>query len=101
MTKNNCPPVALNDTQTVRNDQILTGTLKPKVSDPDSDVLTLSLIGSPTRGQLYSMLMVHTLIHQQPIMLELILLLIVYVILTVFVLKLNYISTLLARRNLQ
>jgi gliding motility-associated-like protein len=50
VTKNNCPPVALNDTQTVRNDQVLTGTLKPKVSDPDSDVLTLSLLVPPTRG---------------------------------------------------
>jgi len=50
VTKNNCPPVALNDTQTVRNDQVLTGTLKPKVSDPDSDVLILSLLVPPTRG---------------------------------------------------
>ncbi len=50
VTKANCPPVALNDTQTVRNDQVLRGTLSPKASDTDGDVLTFSVLIPPTRG---------------------------------------------------
>lgn len=50
VTKANCPPVALNDTQTVRNDQLLTGTLSPKASDTDGDVLTFSVLIPPVRG---------------------------------------------------
>ncbi len=50
VTKANCPPVALNDTQTVRNDQLLTGNLSTKASDADGDVITFSVLVPPARG---------------------------------------------------